>query len=71
MSTTTSPTRDIPSPCVGVCELHPENGLCLGCLRTMDEIAAWRDISAAERYGILKRIAERRRLGHRTVKRNR
>ena len=28
------------SPCRKVCVIHPESGLCIGCLRTIDEIAA-------------------------------
>lgn len=28
------------SPCVNVCEMG-DDGLCEGCLRTLDEIAAW------------------------------
>lgn len=32
--------RAVLSPCTGVCTLG-EDGLCEGCLRTGDEIAAW------------------------------
>lgn len=31
----------LPSPCVNVCRMEPASGLCEGCLRTIDEIAAW------------------------------
>lgn len=31
----------LPSPCISVCRLHPETGICLGCFRTLEEIAAW------------------------------
>ena len=31
----------LPSPCVSVCRMDPASGLCEGCLRTIDEIAAW------------------------------
>ena len=34
---------DAASPCVGICVLGAD-GLCDGCLRTLDEIAAWRAI---------------------------
>ena len=30
----------VPSPCVGICVLD-HRGVCEGCLRTRDEIAAW------------------------------
>ncbi len=31
----------VPSPCQSVCIMHPTTGWCEGCLRTLDEIAAW------------------------------
>ena len=46
--------RDEPqSPCVKVCLLHPETGLCLGCARSMAEIAGWAQMGAEERQKIL------------------
>ena len=32
---------EIESPCVKLCAIHPETRLCLGCARSMEEIAAW------------------------------
>lgn len=34
-------TRAIASPCINVCRMNEATGLCDGCLRTIDEIAAW------------------------------
>jgi uncharacterized protein len=48
------------SPCVGVCVLEP-SGLCRGCLRSGDEIAAWGSMSALEQWLLLEQLAERRR----------
>ncbi|MFM7025868.1 MAG: DUF1289 domain-containing protein [Limnohabitans sp.] len=31
----------VPSPCQSVCIMHPATGWCEGCMRTLDEIAAW------------------------------
>ncbi len=31
----------VPSPCQSVCVMHADTGWCEGCLRTLDEIAAW------------------------------
>ncbi len=31
----------VPSPCVSICQMDAATGLCAGCLRTLDEIAAW------------------------------
>lgn len=31
----------VPSPCISLCKMSPDTGLCEGCLRTIDEICAW------------------------------
>ena len=31
----------VPSPCISLCEMAPETGLCRGCMRTIDEIVNW------------------------------
>jgi predicted Fe-S protein YdhL (DUF1289 family) len=31
----------VPSPCISLCEMAPDTGLCRGCLRTIDEIVQW------------------------------
>jgi predicted Fe-S protein YdhL (DUF1289 family) len=56
----------IPSPCTGVCRIDPATGLCAGCLRTGEEIAAWLDADQAGRLSILNRLRERRRAAGRT-----
>ena len=37
-----------PSPCVGTCLIDEETELCLGCNRTIDEIALWGDLTPSE-----------------------
>ena len=49
----------VASPCVGVCELDQVSKLCLGCLRTADEIAIWRDAGGEVRRSILERVRRR------------
>jgi predicted Fe-S protein YdhL (DUF1289 family) len=43
MSTLSSPELQtpVPSPCISLCEMNKQTGLCRGCLRTIDEIVAW------------------------------
>lgn len=41
--------------------MNPETGLCDGCLRTLDEIAAWSRLSDDEKRAVLARVAARRR----------
>lgn len=50
---------EVASPCVKVCVVHPEARLCVGCLRTMDEIAGWGRMSAAERAAIMAELPAR------------
>ena len=52
--------NDVPSPCVNVCQMDTRTGLCLGCLRTLDEIGAWMDYSVSEKLEVLGRLDERR-----------
>ncbi|MBS0215249.1 MAG: DUF1289 domain-containing protein [Proteobacteria bacterium] len=40
------------SPCVNVCEMG-DDGLCEGCLRTLDEIAAWGVMSPQSRLHVI------------------
>ena len=48
----------VASPCVDVCRM--EGNHCAGCLRTIEEIAAWGNASDAEKTRILAAIARRR-----------
>lgn len=47
--------RAVLSPCVGICSLD-EAGLCAGCLRTADEIAAWPRMNDDQRLRWLEQI---------------
>ena len=51
--------EEIDSPCVRVCVVHPEARLCVGCLRTMDEIAAWSRMTAETRRAIMAELPSR------------
>jgi len=44
---------------VNVCLLDAELGLCVGCGRTIDEIASWASMSAAERSAIMAALPAR------------
>jgi len=49
------------SPCIGVCIIDPANGFCLGCARTIPEIAGWLDFSTEEKCRILAALPQRSR----------
>jgi hypothetical protein len=48
------------SPCINVCQMDGATGWCRGCLRTIDEIAAWGRLDEAGRRGVLAQLASRR-----------
>lgn len=50
----------IASPCINLCKMDPATGLCAGCLRSLDEIAAWAGADDARRTAILAAVADRR-----------
>lgn len=51
----------VPSPCTGTCRLDPAGAICLGCRRTLAEIAAWRDLDDAQKRAVLAQLPRRRR----------
>ena len=55
-----SETR-IASPCVKICVVHEGTGFCVGCYRSRDEIAQWREADDALRADILSRLPTRQR----------
>jgi predicted Fe-S protein YdhL (DUF1289 family) len=48
----------VPSPCVNICRLDGQ-GLCIGCRRTLGEIAEWSQASDARRLEILSALEAR------------
>jgi hypothetical protein len=50
---------EVDSPCVKVCAIHPEERLCVGCYRTIEEIATWSRLTAAERRAVLDDLPAR------------
>ena len=53
------PSDEVASPCTGICRMNPDTGLCQGCLRTLDEIAAWSAMTAEEKRAALARLPGR------------
>jgi predicted Fe-S protein YdhL (DUF1289 family) len=49
----------ISSPCIKTCVVDGVSQLCLGCGRTLPEIAKWGSLSEAERLAIMATLAER------------
>jgi predicted Fe-S protein YdhL (DUF1289 family) len=50
---------DIETPCTCVCVVHPTLRLCVGCGRSLDEIARWIDLDSTERARIMAQLPSR------------
>lgn len=47
-------------PCVKLCRIDRETGLCRGCWRTKAEIKGWKSMTGDEREDVLRAVALRR-----------
>jgi uncharacterized protein len=51
-------SKKIKSPCIDVC--ISRNGLCIGCYRTLDEMAGWKTYTEEQKQEVLENIKKRR-----------
>jgi predicted Fe-S protein YdhL (DUF1289 family) len=49
-----------PSPCNNTCIVDRRNSWCVGCLRTLDEISAWNDMTVDEQWTLVDDLVDRR-----------
>lgn len=54
------PPRAVATPCIQVCTVDGESGLCLGCLRSLGEIAGWSRFTDGERERIMAELPARK-----------
>lgn len=47
------------TPCIAVCFIDPKTNLCLGCGRTLPEIARWHALNSEERLAIMDALPQR------------
>jgi len=50
---------EIESPCIKICVIHPEERLCTGCLRSLEEIGGWSRMTHDERRAIMDELPSR------------
>jgi len=50
---------EIDSPCVNICVIHRQSGLCMGCFRTGDEIAGWSRMTPESRRALMDELPAR------------
>jgi uncharacterized protein len=56
------PVAGVASPCINVCRMDAASGLCEGCLRTIEEIAAWGTMDDDDKRVVWQRLEQRRAL---------
>ena len=49
----------IQSPCIKLCTIDVRTHLCMGCGRTLDEVASWSTFSAAQRAQVMAELPAR------------
>jgi predicted Fe-S protein YdhL (DUF1289 family) len=54
------PPAPIKTPCIKVCVVDSESGLCLGCYRKLSKVAGWAKLTDAEREAIMAELPSRR-----------
>ena len=47
------------TPCIAVCFIDPATSLCLGCGRTLPEIAQWHKMDSAARREVMEVLPQR------------
>ena len=52
----------VKTPCIKLCIVDGESGLCMGCYRKLSEVAAWGRYSDDEREAIMVTLPARRTL---------
>jgi predicted Fe-S protein YdhL (DUF1289 family) len=50
----------VPSPCTSICRIDGATGWCLGCARTLPEIAAWAGLDEPGKRQVWAMLPDRR-----------
>lgn len=50
---------EVQSPCVKLCVVHPEERICVGCFRTIEEISTWSRLTPEARTAIMAELPSR------------
>ncbi len=51
--------KTIPTPCTGLCSIDHRYNLCVGCFRTLEEIAGWSGFDEKKKKHILAQLPRR------------
>jgi hypothetical protein len=53
------PLDEIPSPCIDICHMSIRLGYCVGCFRTIEEIAQWSEMTNQEKLDVISKTEQR------------
>lgn len=56
-----TPQTSVASPCINVCTIDEESGYCLGCARTIQEVARWKRMDDDRKRQVINQLPERKR----------
>ena len=62
MSEQDRPATSMRTPCIKVCIVDGESGLCMGCYRRLNEVAGWSKMTPETRDAIMAELPSRRSL---------
>ncbi|MFM8821674.1 MAG: DUF1289 domain-containing protein [Phenylobacterium sp.] len=62
MSEPDRPLAPIRTPCIRVCVVDGESGLCMGCYRRLNEVAGWSKMTPEARDAVMAELPSRRSL---------
>ena len=51
--------HSVPSPCVAICQMDDDQAVCIGCLRTLDELRLWSTLDTVAKRAVWRRIETR------------
>jgi uncharacterized protein len=60
MDPSAPPSQAIVTPCIKVCIVDGESGLCMGCFRSLPEVGRWGRMTDIERRDVMAALPDRR-----------
>jgi hypothetical protein len=48
------------TPCIAICRIDPDTDICVGCLRTIEEIEFWADMTEEEQSTVVAELKTRK-----------
>ena len=62
MTTEDRPGPSLRTPCIKICVVDGESGLCMGCYRRLNEVAGWSKMTPEARDALMADLPSRRSL---------